>query len=411
MATSVIMPKQGQSVESCIITKWFKQKGDEVKEGDLLFAYETDKASFEATAEVGGYLLELRYNEGDEVPVLSEVAVIGMIGEEPNQSLNKAEKKESIEKPLLLQQNSEILKNDVYTEKKDSLHYDTVKSISPLARKIAIEQGIDISTISGSGPKGRIIKQDILIQVQSGIKTLKKEEKTSIQGSDYKDIKLSNVRKIIGKAMLESLRNAAQLTHHMSADVRRLLEFRNKIKASKNQLNITLNDLVCFCVIKALKSMPEVNSHFVGDSIRTFNKVHLGLAVDTPRGLMVPVLKNAEDLSLIDLSHQLKILADQCRSGSINPDLLSSSAASFTISNLGAYGVEMFTPVINLPQVAILGVCTIINRPADLGNGIFGFVPYIGLSLTYDHRALDGGPATLFLKEIKKEIENFESII
>ena len=165
--------------------------------------------------------------------------------------------------------------------------------------------------------------------------------------------------------------------------------------------------MVCFCVIKALLKFPEANSHFLDDRIKTFNKVHLGLAVDTPRGLMVPAVKNASDMDLATLSRELKSVAESCKKGSINPELIQSTAASFTVSNLGNYGVEMFTPVVNLPQAGILGVCTIINRPANIGNGIFGFVPYIGLSLTYDHRAIDGGPATLFLKEIKEQIEGF----
>ncbi len=152
---------------------------------------------------------------------------------------------------------------------------------------------------------------------------------------------------------------------------------------------------------------PEANSHFLEDRIKTFNKVHLGLAVDTNRGLMVPSVKNADEMDLQKLSGELKSIADSCKKGSINPELIQSSSATFTVSNLGNYGVEMFTPVINLPQVAILGVCTIINRPADIGNNIFGFAPYMGLSLTYDHQAIDGGPATLFLKEIKDQIEAF----
>jgi len=165
--------------------------------------------------------------------------------------------------------------------------------------------------------------------------------------------------------------------------------------------------MICWCVIRALEKFPEANSHFLDDRIKTFNKVHLGLAVDTTRGLMAPAVKNANEMDLVTLSKELKSVADACRKGGINPELIQSASASFTVSNLGNWGVEMFTPVINLPQVAILGVCTIVNRPASLGNNVFGFVPYIGLSLTYDHRAIDGGPATLFLKEIKEQIEKF----
>jgi len=165
--------------------------------------------------------------------------------------------------------------------------------------------------------------------------------------------------------------------------------------------------MICWCVIRALEKFPEANSHFLDDRIKTFSNVHLGIAVDTPRGLMVPAVKNAGSMDLVTLSKELKSVAEACKKGSISPELIQSTSASFTVSNLGNYGVEMFTPVINLPQAAILGVCTIINRPASLGNDVFGFVPYIGLSLTYDHRAIDGGPATLFLREIKGQIENF----
>jgi pyruvate dehydrogenase E2 component (dihydrolipoamide acetyltransferase) len=220
------------------------------------------------------------------------------------------------------------------------------------------------------------------------------------------------MRRLIAKSMYASLQNSAQLTHHLGADARRILDLRKKAKAAfesgKLDVNITLNDMVCFAVVKALKKFPEVNAHFFGDSKRYFRKVHLGLAVDTERGLMVPVLRNADDLSITGLSGQLREIAAACRSGSVNPDILAAEAGTFTVSNLGNYGVEMFTPVINLPQSAILGVNTIVPRPKDLGDGVYAFVPYIGLSLTYDHRSLDGGEATRFLKQIATEIETLE---
>ena len=215
--------------------------------------------------------------------------------------------------------------------------------------------------------------------------------------------------------MHQSLQNSAQLTHHMSADARQIMAlrkaFKKKLETGEVSQNITINDLVCYAVIKALKKYPQVNTHFIGDSMRWFKKVHLGLAVDTERGLMVPAVKNADDLSIAGLSSQLSTVAGQCRKGNVDPELLKPEAASFTVSNLGNYGVEMFTPVINLPQTAILGVCTIVPRPKDLGDGVYGFVPMMGLSLTYDHQALDGGEATLFLKEIRiDQIENIKNI-
>ena len=200
----------------------------------------------------------------------------------------------------------------------------------------------------------------------------------------------------------------------MSADARKMMKLRKKFKKEYADgtvsQNVTINDLVCFAVIRALEKFPQVNTHYHGDKMKWFKKIHLGLAVDTERGLMVPAIKNADDLSITGLSHQLLQVANQSKNGNINPDLLNPTAATFTVSNLGNYGVEMFTPVINLPQTAILGVCTIIPRPKEIEEGVYGFVPMIGLSLTYNHQALDGGEATLFLAEIKNQIENLNAI-
>lgn len=399
MATAVIMPKQGQSVETCIITKWFKKKGDSVSAGDLLFSYETDKAAFELESTADGILLDMFFGEGDEVPVLVNVAVIGKSGESSEAFIQQA----SPAKASVTQKATEAVEAVVPAGNKDNKI-----RISPRAKHLAVEKGINYNNMNGSGPNGRILSSDIE-KALSGVPLSTKAK--GIPVAEYTEKPLSNVRKLIAKAMHASLQNSAQLTHHMSADVRFLLEARQKVKtrlsSDKNQQDITLNDMICWCVIKALEKFPQANSHFLDDRIKTFNKVHLGLAVDTPRGLMVPALKNASDMDLAGLSKKLKSIADACRKGSISPELIQSTAATFTVSNLGNYGVEMFTPVINLPQAGILGVCTIINRPVDLGNHTFGFVPYIGLSLTYDHRAIDGGPATLFLKEIREQIEGF----
>jgi pyruvate dehydrogenase E2 component (dihydrolipoamide acetyltransferase) len=405
MATAVIMPKQGQSVETCIITKWFRSKGEKVAVGDILLSYETDKASFDLECPTEGILLDVFFSDGAEVPVLVNVAVIGKNGEttdsfNPNSSAPRASMA-IITSDVREASQSVVGLKVSYTE-------DNKIRISPRAKRMAEDKGLNYKDMQGSGPNGRIIARDIERFHEEGIsvtKVIKNDE------AEYSEKPLSNVRKLISGAMHSSLQNSAQLTHHMGADVRSLLEARQKIKnklsADKSQQDITLNDMICWCVIKALLKFPEANSHFFDDRIKTFHKVHLGLAVDTTRGLMVPAVKNANDLDLVKLSKELKAAAEACKKGSISPELIQSTAATFTVSNLGNYGVEMFTPVINLPQVAILGVCTIINRPVNLGNNTFGFVPYIGLSLTYDHRAIDGGPATLFLKEIKEQIEAF----
>jgi pyruvate dehydrogenase E2 component (dihydrolipoamide acetyltransferase) len=406
MATAVIMPKQGQSVETCIITKWFKKKGESVSLGDILFSYETDKASFDLESPEEGILLEIFFNDGAEVPVLVNVAVIGKSGETtdifgpasvPTKATSESKIPSSAETSVAIEP---VKTNDASENNKIR--------ISPRAKKMAYEKGVAYNKLSGSGPNGRIIARDIEKGIPDKVIDLKV---IPASGNDFTEQPLSNVRKLIAKAMHSSLQNAAQLTHHMSADVRFLLEARQIIKiklaSDKSLQDITLNDMVCWCVIKALGKFPEANSHFLEDRIKTFDRVHLGLAVDTSRGLMVPSVRDASEMNLVELSKELKSAAEACKRGSINPELIKSTSATFTVSNLGNYGVEMFTPVINLPQVAILGVCTIINRPANMGNNTFGFVPYIGLSLTYDHRAIDGGPATLFLREIKEQIEGF----
>jgi pyruvate dehydrogenase E2 component (dihydrolipoamide acetyltransferase) len=408
MAIAVIMPKQGQSVETCIITKWFKNKGESVSAGDILFSYETDKAAFDLESPADGILLDVFFGDGAEVPVLVNVAVIGKSGEaadsfNPEQAKTESKTESPVIKPEDPASSAEAEDLKAVTSAPDSKI-----RISPRAKRLAENKGIIYATLAGSGPNGRIISRDI----EKALSGVPSETKTVPQsGVEFTEQPLSNVRKLIAKAMYSSLQNSAQLTHHMSADVRHILEARQKIKngisSGKSQQDITLNDMICWCVIRALEKFPEANSHFLNDRIKTFHKVHLGIAVDTPRGLMVPAVKNASDMDLIKLSKELKSIADACRKGSISPELIQSTAATFTVSNLGNYGVEMFTPVINLPQAGILGVCSIINRPANIGNNIFGFVPYIGLSLTYDHRAIDGGPATLFLKEIKEQIEKF----
>lgn len=407
MATPVLMPKQGQSVETCIITKWYKNKGDKVTVNDLLFSYETDKAAFELESPADGILLDIFFDEGAEVPVLINVAVIGQPGEATLQYMpGTAAGKTGEETPS---QKTGLPGLTATPAAVTTSPADEKIRISPRARKMAVKKGISYAGLKGTGPNGRIVVSDIEKANENKPET---KAETGLPGAEFTEQPVSNIRKIIARTMHASLQNSAQLTHHMSADVRRLLEARRKIRegvaSGKEKQDITLNDMVCWCVIRALEKFPEANSHFLGETIKTFNRVHLGIAVDTPRGLMVPAVRNADKMDIRQLSAELRTVAGACRKGSIDPELIKSTAASFTVSNLGNYGVEMFTPVINLPQAAILGVCTITHRPAEIWNSQFVFVPYMGLSLTYDHRAIDGGPATLFLREIKDQIEKFE---
>ncbi|MGK7394165.1 MAG: dihydrolipoamide acetyltransferase family protein [Candidatus Cyclobacteriaceae bacterium M3_2C_046] len=454
MAVPVMMPRQGQSVESCIISEWVKKKGETVQEGEVILVYETDKASFELESPASGVLLETFFDEDDDVPVLTNVAVVGQSGEpvaefHPDGTSMSRQPEEQPAASAVPDESTE--KASANKEQPEAIPGSSTSQdmkISPRARNFAENKGLDLNQLKiiGSGPYGRIIEQDLIDYIDqhpqatplaremvrqeqkyqpdqgSGLGgQIRKEDLTSAPeatkeplmdtGDDFETKKVSNIRRIIAENMHKSLQNSAQLTHHTSADARRILDLRKLVKQKLTEnggANITLNDMVCYAVIRALKKHPEANSHFLGDSIRTYKKVHLGIAVDTERGLMVPALKNADDFNLAGLSNQLKQLAAQSKKGSLDPELLASTAASFTVSNLGAYDIEIFTPVINLPQAGILGVNTIIHRPRDLGDGTIAFVPHIGLSLTYDHRALDGAPASRFLKAIKDEIEHFD---
>ena len=456
MANVVIMPKQGQSVESCIVTEFKKKVGDKVSVGDILFSYETDKASFDEESKFEGTVLACFFQDNDEIPVLTNVMVIGNEGESFAEFApgGAAPAGTPAETPATLG----TVRGGTGSEANGGVERsETVSAgapagaepiqgapVSPRARKLAAEKGVDTAQVAGTGPHGRIIERDVIAAAAAPKRGLAKAIAAAgsfeapargsgldgmVRGSDLKEWqpnhtaisgegetfkveKMSNMRKLIAKSMYNSLQNSAQLTHMLGADARRIQALRKKAKKALEEgridTNITINDFVCYAVIKALKKFPNVNSHCLGDAMRIFNTVNLGCAVDTERGLMVPAVLNAENLNIVGLSKSLKKVADDCKKGSINPDLLASEAASFTVSNLGGFGVEWFTPIINVPQSAILGVGTIVPRPKDLGGGVYAFVPYMGLSLTYDHRAIDGGEATRFLKQVATEIENLE---
>lgn len=444
------MPKQGQSVESCIVSEFKKKVGDTVKVGDILFGYETDKATFEEESQVEGTVLAIFWKDGDEIPVLQNVMVIGAPGESfaefaPNGA--EAAPAAGAAPETAAPAAQEPAKQSEAAEAPAATAAQAVAGApaSPRARMEAEQKGVNLDAVAGSGPHGRIIARDVEAAAAaqgklSGLAKAKmaegglvagegsglagtvkggdlktwKPNHTDIagEGEEFEVVKMSNMRKLIAKSMYNSLQNSAQLTHMLGADARKIQALRKKAKKAleegKIDANITINDFVCFAVIKALKKFPNLNSHCLGDAMRLFKSVNLGCAVDTERGLMVPAILKADELNIIGLSKALKRAADDCKKGSINPDLLASEAASFTVSNLGGFGVEWFTPIINVPQSAILGVGTIVPRPKDLGGGVTAFVPYLGLSLTYDHRAIDGGEATRFLKQVAAEIETLE---
>ena len=427
MATAVIMPRQGQSVESCIIGEWFKKVGDPVQEGDILFSYETDKSSFEEPAKQAGTLLAIFYGADDDVPCLTTVGVIGEPGESyaefaPDQAAGTAEAP-GMEAPAAKAPAAAAVAAPAVQAEGTAL-----RGVSPRARNAAERLHVDPAQAQPTGPNGRVIERDIKALAQASrtgtglggrvtaadqAAAAAAQAAPAVQGADteYQDVKLPNIRKVIAKSMFQSLSTMAQLTHTTSFDATCIMNFRKGLKAAPEQLqvpNITLNDIILFAASRVLPKHPDLNAHFLEDKMRYFRHVNLGIAVDTPRGLMVPTLMRAEEKSLKEIAAEAKALAAACQDGSINPDLL--QGASFTVSNLGTLGIEHFTPVINPPQTGILGVDCIVERVRTV-DGQITVYPAMGLSLTYDHRALDGAPASRFLQDMRAALENFQALL
>lgn len=422
MAVGVLMPKAGITVEECIITKWEKKVGDTVKVGDILFSYETDKAAFECESTADGELLEIFFDDGAEVPVLVNVCAVGNKGDEtvslrPDGSAPAA--------PVEAKEEEKAVSASVAVTATVQSANGELK-ISPRAKALAEKHGIDPASAAPTGPYGRVIERDIRTVIDNGGGTgiggkvrvgdspapVQSVASPVSDAIEFTDIKFSKMRSVISQTMSTSLSTAPQLTHHHSFDAANILELRKSLKATAEALglpNITLNDMLLFAVSRTLLNHPDLNAHLVnGDTVRQFKDVHLGVATDTPRGLMVPTIYFANRKSLTEISAEAKDLINQAKSGTINPDLL--QGATFTVTNLGSLGVEMFTPVINPPQTGILGVCNVTTKLRMVGGE---YKPYqaMGLSLTYDHRAVDGAPAARFAQELITNLENFSALL
>ena len=450
MATPVIMPRQGQSVESCIIGKWYKQVGDRVSVGDDLFSYETDKATFDEAAKVDGEVLAIFFPEDDDVPCLTTVCVIGAAGEstaefDPRGAGTSEPATPSAPAAVSATQAAPIAASPSAT----AVDLATL-AISPRAKALARKQNVDLRAAAASGPKGRVIERDVLSLIDAG------KFATGAVGSDFAagtvgsgiggrvavsdlgqtaaqpsalaapasapaarfyEEKHTNIRKLIAKSMVQSLSTMAQLTYNMSFDASEILDFRAKHKKARDAglteaiglpASITLNDIILYVVSRVVKNHKMCNAHYLDDTMRFFNSVNLGLAVDTPRGLMVPTIFNADQLTIGEISAQAKAHSAACQSGTISPDQLKDG--TITVSNLGALGIESFTPVINPPQTCILGVNTLTTAVRDVA-GVAVPYPSMNLSLTADHRAIDGAPAARFLKDLKNALENFSLLL
>ncbi len=432
MATEILMPRQGQSVESCIIIEWKVNEGDVVAEGQALCEVETDKATFEVEATAAGTVLGIFYPAEADVDVLKVIAAIGEPGEDVSglrpETAKDSDQKTEDSTPVAVEVVAEVPSSDLRP-----LISGEAVGASPRAKNMAEKKGVDVSAVAGSGPGGRVIERDVAaapaISPAAASKALKEGLNIPATGSgmggrilaadlqavasmdfpgNIVEIPVKGVRKVVAGRMLASLQNTAQLTLNTSADARSILDYRKRCKAAPEETGvggISITDVVLYATLRTLAEFPELNDHYLGKSIEQFDNVHLGFAVDTPRGLMVPVIRFANLMTLKQLSAEAKRLAMACIEGTIDPDAL--VGGTFTVTNLGAMGIESFTPVLNAPEVGILGVCSIQPKPVMNGSEV-EFIPHIGLSLTFDHCAVDGAPAARFLAVMRQKLADFQ---
>ena len=440
MATIVVMPQLGNSVESCIIVEWMIAEGDTVAVDQTLASIETDKSTMEVPSTAAGTVLKLLWEEGDEVPVKDPLIIVGEPGEDISGLVPGADAAPAEAAPAEQASAPEQAAAPAFATER------ATGAVSPRARALAASRGVDASAISeGSGPHGRVIERDVAAAIAAGpvltsaarAAGVSATEGTGIggrvsvadagrtpeaapaaavaapAGADYPGAStsapLKGVRKVVAKRMMESLTSTAQLTLNTTANAAGILALRKKVKNADEALGlnkITLNDLVCFAVSRTLPKYPVFNAHLEDGILTQFEQVHLGFACDTPRGLLVPVIRSAQALGLKAFSDEAKRLAGGAIDGTIAPDFL--SGGTFTVSNIGSFGIETFTPVINLPQTAILGVGAITPRPAVAADGTIGVEQRLNLSLTIDHQVIDGADGARFLRDLVAAIENID---
>ncbi|KMP36745.1 branched-chain alpha-keto acid dehydrogenase subunit E2 [Bacillus cereus] len=398
MAVEVVMPKLGMAMKEGIITSWNIKTGDHVAKGELIASINSEKIETEIEAPADGTVLDIAVSEDEGVPPGTVICYIGKPNEKVvvNESANVVEEKTLNPEPENVQ-HPEPYEIEVTKER--------IK-ISPVAKKIAKSENLDIKALVGTGPGGRITKIDVLkaLEEKVAISEVLEQEKSKV-------VPVTGMRKAIANRMHASLQNSAQLTLTMKVDVTDLVALHKDVaevvqKRYDNKLTIT--DFVSRAVVLALKEHKEMNSAYIDDAIHQYKHVHLGMAVALEKGLVVPAIRFANNLSLVELSKEIKNVAQKARAGNLSSDDM--QGTTFTISNLGSFGIEYFTPVLNTPETGILGLGAIEHVPVYKGKKLRkgSMLP---LSLTFDHRVLDGAPAAAFLRTINRYLEEPVTIL
>ncbi len=416
MAEIINMPRLSDTMEEGTLAKWFKKVGDSVKEGEILAEIETDKATMEFESFHDGVLLHIGIDEGSTAPVDSIIAVIGSKGEDISSiikggSVAEEEPKPVLEeepKPVVEEEPKPVLEEEPKLEiKQVSLSNESTDRIliSPLARKLADEKGIDIKLVKGSGDNGRIIKRDIDSYKPTNYSQFIQPRPSVTESSN--ESQNSTMRKAIAKRLSDSKFSAPHYYLNIECEMDNMISFRKQFVNTQN-IKISFNDIIAKAVSLTLARHPKVNSRWYDEKIVFYDHVHLGVAVAVEDGLIVPVVKYANSKDLPEINSEIKDFAERAKNKKLTPAEIEGS--TFTISNLGMFGIESFTSIINQPNSAILSIGAIIEKPI-VKNGDIVVGNTMKLTLACDHRAVDGATGSLFLKTLKEYIENPVSIL
>jgi 2-oxoglutarate dehydrogenase E2 component (dihydrolipoamide succinyltransferase) len=418
MSEKILVPVLGESITEATVAKWLKKEGDSVEADEPIIELETDKVNLEVPSPIDGILSEINSKDGEVVEVGALLGVISEGGARPAEKKEikevKTQKTENnvvnleIERKdlkIFEEKNTEnkplVLTKEIKDEKLESKKANT-EILSPAVRKIIIENKIDLEKVKGSGKEGRILKSDLIGMM--GVKPRPSERKTKY-GQEER-IKMTRLRQTIAKRLKQAQENAALLTTFNEVDMTSVMEMRKENKEDfQNRYGIKLGFMSFFvkACVAALKIFPSVNAEIDGDEIIYKNYYNISFAVGTEKGLVVPVLRDADQLSFADIEKNIKSISEKARDGKITIEDL--QGGTFTISNGGVYGSMLSTPILNLPQSGVLGMHNIVERPIVV-DGEIKIRPIMYLALSYDHRIIDGKESVSFLKMVKENLED-----
>ena len=424
MAEIINMPRLSDTMEEGTLAKWFKKVGDSVKEGEILAEIETDKATMEFESFHDGVLLHIGIDEGSTAPVDSIIAVIGSKGEDISSIIKGVNAVEEEPKPVVEEEPKPVVEEEpkpvveeepkpvVEEESKPDIKQVSLSNestdrilISPLARKLATEKGIDIKLVKGSGDNGRIIKRDIDSYKPTNYSQFIQPRPSITESSN--ESQNSTMRKAIAKRLSDSKFSAPHYYLNIECEMDNMISFRKQF-VNTQKIKISFNDIIAKAVSLSLARHPKVNSRWYDEKIVFYDHVHLGVAVAVEDGLIVPVVKYANSKDLPEINSEIKDFAERAKNKKLTPAEIEGS--TFTISNLGMFGIESFTSIINQPNSAILSVGAIMEKPiVKMGDIVVGNT--MKLTLACDHRTVDGATGSLFLKTLKEYIENPVSIL